>query len=130
MDPAGFYDALAPHFHLTLGLRYEFAGKPSEVNQLTRFPQGSDTNNFAPRIGLAWSGGATTLRAGYGIAYGSVNSVADLAAHPQLRRLATESPDGTVELVAPPARIAGEAPSYGAVPSLDQHGPEIRREFG
>ncbi len=65
-----------------------------------------------------------------GIAYGSVNSVADLAAHPQLRRLATESPDGTVELVAPPARIAGEAPSYGAVPSLDQHGLEIRREFG
>ncbi len=63
------------------------------------------------------------------IAYGAVNSVADLAAHPQLRLATAETPGGPVELVAPPARIAGEAPQFGAVPPLNQHGDAIRQEF-
>jgi crotonobetainyl-CoA:carnitine CoA-transferase CaiB-like acyl-CoA transferase len=63
------------------------------------------------------------------IAYGAVNSVADLAAHPQLRRIAVETPSGPVELIAPPARHLGEARDYGPVPSLDQHGAAIRKEF-
>ena len=65
--------AVRPNLHLTLGLRYEFAGKPSEVNNLTKFPQSSDGNNVAPRVGLAWSAGSFTVRSGYGIAYGSVS---------------------------------------------------------
>ena len=87
---------LAPSFHLTLGLRYEFAGKPSEVNRLTRFPQGSDTNNLAPRIGLAWASGATTFRAGYGIAYGSVFPATFRLARlnpPEVLRVNVQTPD-------------------------------------
>ena len=57
---------------LTLGLRYEYAGAPSEVNGRTTFDYDSDANNFAPRIGLAWSRGSTVIRAGYGISYGEV----------------------------------------------------------
>ena len=63
---------LTPNLNLTLGLRYEFAGAPTEVNGLTRFPYSSDTNNFAPRIGLAYSAGPWVVRAGYGVAYGDV----------------------------------------------------------
>jgi crotonobetainyl-CoA:carnitine CoA-transferase CaiB-like acyl-CoA transferase len=63
------------------------------------------------------------------IAYGAVNSVADLAAHPQLRRIEVETPSGPVELIAPPARHLGEARDYGPVPGLDQHGAAIRAEF-
>ena len=63
------------------------------------------------------------------IAYGAVNSVADLAAHPQLRRIAVETPSGPAELIAPPARHRGEDRVYGPVPDLDQHGAAIRKEF-
>ena len=85
-----------PDLHLTVGLRYEFAGKPSEVNQLTDFPQGSDTNNFAPRVGLAWNRGATVIRAGYGISYGSVFAATFRPARlnpPQIFRVVQQSPD-------------------------------------
>ena len=65
-----------------------------------------------------------------GIAFGAVNSVADLAAHPQLRRLPMETPGGPLSMVAPPARLAGEEGALGAVPALDAHGPALRKEFG
>ncbi len=63
---------LKPNLHLTLGLRYEFAGVPNEVNDLTDFTYESDANNFAPRIGLAYSFGSQVVRAGYGVSYGEV----------------------------------------------------------
>ncbi len=63
------------------------------------------------------------------IAYGAVNSVADLAAHPQLRRAAVDIPGGRIDLIAPPARVKGEEQALGPVPALDQHGRAIREEF-
>ena len=63
------------------------------------------------------------------IAYGAVNGVADLAAHPQLRLTTVATGGGPVDLVAPAARFAGEPPRFGPVPELDQHGATIRREF-
>jgi len=63
------------------------------------------------------------------IAYGAVNSVADLTTHPQLRRIAVETTSGPAELIAPPARHRGEDRDYGPVPGLDQHGAAIRKEF-
>ena len=63
------------------------------------------------------------------IAYGAVNSVADLAAHPQLRRAAVDIPGGRIDLIAPPARVAGEERALGPVPALDQHGRALREEF-
>jgi crotonobetainyl-CoA:carnitine CoA-transferase CaiB-like acyl-CoA transferase len=63
------------------------------------------------------------------IAYGALNSVADLERHPQLRRATVATPGGAVELVAPPARVAGQGPALGPVPALDQHGAAIRAEF-
>ena len=63
------------------------------------------------------------------IAYGAVNSVADLARHPQLRRSSIETPGGALELVAPPARIAGSEASLGPVPACDEHGAALREEF-
>lgn len=64
-----------------------------------------------------------------GIAYGAVNSIADLAAHPQLRRIAVTTPGGGLELIAPPARVGGMDQDFGPVPALDQHGAAIREEF-
>ena len=64
-----------------------------------------------------------------GIAFGAVNSPADLSAHPQLRRVTVETPGGPIDLVAPPVEERGHMPSLGAVPALDQHGAALRAEF-
>ncbi|MFQ6018853.1 MAG: CaiB/BaiF CoA transferase family protein [Kiloniellaceae bacterium] len=63
------------------------------------------------------------------IAYGALNTVADLAAHPQLRRTEVAIPGGTAELVAAPARLSEGTPAIGPVPALDAHGAAIRLEF-
>jgi itaconate CoA-transferase len=63
------------------------------------------------------------------IAFGRVNDVDGLIAHPQLRTITTETPQGTVVLIAPPAQVAGETPVFGPVPALDAHGAALRAEF-
>src|SRR6185295_8652180 len=64
-----------------------------------------------------------------GIAFGAVNDVAGLSAHPHLRRLAVATPSGEARLPAAPAIFAGEPPAPAAVPGLGQHTQAIRREF-
>ena len=55
---------LRPDFLLTLGGRHEFELK-------SRFP--TDKNNFAPRLGFAWSpNDQTVVRGGFGIYYGRI----------------------------------------------------------
>ncbi len=60
------------------------------------------------------------------IAYGSINSVAELSQHPQLRRASVETPSGTVSIVAPPG---SNRDNLGAVPALGEHSQAIRDEF-
>jgi itaconate CoA-transferase len=73
------------------------------------------------------------LKAGR-IAFGSLNSVADLAEHPQLRRMEVATPTGPVQLICPPALSQGEAGDglvqLGAVPAVGEHSDAIRHEFG
>ncbi len=63
------------------------------------------------------------------IAYGSVNSVAELSLHSQLRRIGVVAPNGAVQLPAPPAIVAGQQPAIGKVPELGAHSIAIRHEF-
>ena len=64
------------------------------------------------------------------IAFGSVNSVADLSRHQQLRRVTVVTPSGKAELVAPPVIAADGDPALRPVPELGQHTDAIRAEFG
>ena len=67
------------------------------------------------------------------IAFGRLNEVAGLSAHPQLRRAAVATPAGTVEIVAPPARHGddeGDDRPLRPVPALGAHSGAIRKEFG
>lgn len=55
------------------------------------------------------------------IAFASVNDMAGLSQHSQLRRITVETPNGVVSYPAPAAIFVGEERQYGAVPAL----PEI-----
>jgi crotonobetainyl-CoA:carnitine CoA-transferase CaiB-like acyl-CoA transferase len=63
------------------------------------------------------------------IAFGSLNSVADLSVHRQLRRIETDTPSGPVSGVAPPVIRRGEEFRPRPVPAIDQHGADLRKEF-
>jgi itaconate CoA-transferase len=55
------------------------------------------------------------------VAFGEVNSMADLSVHPHLRRIEVGTPKGVVTYPAPAAIFVGEPRQYGAVPAIDAH---------
>ena len=63
------------------------------------------------------------------IAYGCLNSVADLSRHPQLRRATVDTPSGPVELVAPPVITSTGELSFCPVPAVGAHNQVIRKEY-
>ena len=62
---------------LHMGLRYEFATVPQEVNEFEVLPYKCDCNNFGPRFGFAYRLGDKwgTLRGAYAVSYGEVYPV-------------------------------------------------------
>jgi formyl-CoA transferase len=64
------------------------------------------------------------------IAFGRVNTPAELAQHPHLRRITVGSPSGPISYPAPAARHADEPRQYGPVPAAGEHSAKIRAEFG
>lgn len=68
------------------------------------------------------------LLQGAQIAFAGVNTVADLAAHPHLRRISVETPGKTLSMPAPPVRTGGPL-QPGPTPALGEHSQSIRREF-
>jgi crotonobetainyl-CoA:carnitine CoA-transferase CaiB-like acyl-CoA transferase len=63
------------------------------------------------------------------IAFGTLNDVAGLSVHPQLRLVAIDA--GGVEVAMPAHPLRGcDWPRYGAVPSIGEHSDAIRAEFG
>jgi formyl-CoA transferase len=55
------------------------------------------------------------------IAFAEVNTMADLAVHPHVRRIGVETPNGLVAYPAPAAIFVGEERHYGAVPAIGEH---------
>jgi formyl-CoA transferase len=62
------------------------------------------------------------------IAFSRVNSPADLARHPHLRRITVGTPSGPVSYPAP-AGHGRAVREYGPVPALGQHTEQVRAEF-
>jgi formyl-CoA transferase len=63
------------------------------------------------------------------IAFGRVNTPAELARHPHLRRITVGTPSGPVVYPAPAALRAGEVRAYGPVPAIGEHTEKVRAEF-
>src|ERR1019366_683368 len=55
------------------------------------------------------------------IAFAEVNTMADLAAHPHLRRIEVDTPAGPVSYPAPAAIVVDAPRHYGAVPGIGDH---------
>ena len=71
---------------------------------------------------------AAKLRAA-NTAYGFVNTVAEFAHHPALRRATVATPNGKVAIAAPPV-ISSDGPrDLGPVPAIGEHSAAIRAEF-
>src|ERR1700677_1491209 len=58
------------------------------------------------------------------IAFAEVNTMADLADHPHLRRIEVGTPNGKVSYAAPAAIFIGEPRHYGAVPAIGERPSE------
>ena len=64
------------------------------------------------------------------IAFARVNDVASVLRHPHLRRVTVDSPNGPIDLPAPPARFKGDDhPTFGPLPGLGEHTDKVRQEF-
>ncbi|SPF79907.1 CaiB/BaiF CoA transferase family protein [Pseudoprimorskyibacter insulae] len=61
---------------------------------------------------------AVTALEAAGIALASVNDMAGLSAHPHLRRITVDTPNGPVAYPAPAAIVVGDPRPYGPVPAL------------
>jgi formyl-CoA transferase len=55
------------------------------------------------------------------IAFAEVNTMADLAVHPHLRRIEVDTPAGPVTYPAPAAIVVDQPRHYGAVPGIGDH---------
>jgi itaconate CoA-transferase len=55
------------------------------------------------------------------IAFGEVNTMADLTVHPHLRRIEVDTPKGVITYSAPAPIFVGEPRHYGAVPGIGEH---------
>ena len=134
---------IRPRLTLTLGIRYEpffpWVDRRDRINTVVPGSQSSvvsdappgilfpgdlprglankDLNNFAPRIGLAWDvmgDGKTSVRAGYGIFYESVNADSIAQENPPFAGTANafsgriENPFTSVGLTAPPVETSAK----------------------
>jgi formyl-CoA transferase len=63
------------------------------------------------------------------IAFARVNTPADLARHPHLRRITVGTPNGPVSYPAPAEQRTSTSRHYGPVPALGEHTEKVRAEF-
>jgi formyl-CoA transferase len=61
------------------------------------------------------------------IAFAEVNTMADLASHPHLRRIEVATPAGPISYPVPAAIVVGEPRSYGAVPAIGERPSETAK---
>lgn len=93
------------------------ANRPALSGIISQVLQGLSGTELADRLAQA------------NIAFGALNSVADFARHPHLRRVTVDTPSGPVDLPAPPVFDGIEAKGFRPVPALGADSERVRREF-
>jgi crotonobetainyl-CoA:carnitine CoA-transferase CaiB-like acyl-CoA transferase len=108
-----------------------YAADPRFATNLARVANRPETDAIVARC-FAGRDVATLSRqlAEAEIAFARVNDVAGVLRHPHLRRVTVASPNGPIDMPAPPARFLGaDDPAFGPLPALGEHTERVRREF-
>ncbi|HZD19055.1 MAG TPA: CaiB/BaiF CoA-transferase family protein [Burkholderiales bacterium] len=106
------------------------AADPAFATNVERVKRRAETDaRVAAVFGATDEAALTHKLAAADIAFARVNATADLAVHPQLRRIDVGTPSGVVSYPAPPGRDDGAPRRYGAVPALGEHTAKIWAEF-
>src|SRR6516165_6700897 len=106
------------------------AADPAFATNVERVKRRAETDaRVAAVFGATEEAALTKKLAAAEIAFARVNATADLAVHPQLRRIEVATPSGVVSYPAPPARSDAAPRGYGAVPALGEHTAKIWAEF-
>ena len=106
------------------------AADPDFATNVQRVKRRPETDGRVAKIFAAQDAAALENKlAAADIAFARVNSPADLAHHPHLRRITVDTPSGPVSYPAPPRSGSGTALRYGAVPAIGEHTEKIRAEF-
>jgi crotonobetainyl-CoA:carnitine CoA-transferase CaiB-like acyl-CoA transferase len=63
------------------------------------------------------------------IAFGAVNTIEDVLNHPALNKIQVDTPQGRIDVMAPPSTVKGEAVDILSVPEIGQNNETIRLEF-
>jgi itaconate CoA-transferase len=106
------------------------AADPAFATNVARVARRSETDaRVAAVFGATDEAALTRKLSEHDIAFARVNTTADLAVHPHLRRIDVATASGTLSYPAPAARSDGAPRRYGAVPSLGEHSAKIWAEF-
>jgi itaconate CoA-transferase len=106
------------------------AADPAFATNVERVKRRAETDGkVAAVFGALDAEPLTQKLAAADIAFARVNSPADLARHPQLRRISVGTPSGPVSYPAPAERNASASRRYGPVPALGEHTENVRAEF-
>jgi len=106
------------------------AADPNFATNVERVKRRAETDGKVAAVFGALDAGTLEQKlAAADIAFARVNTPADLARHPHLRRITVGTPSGPVSYPAPTERRAAQARCYGPVPALGQHSEKIRAEF-
>ena len=107
--------------------RPELASDPRFAGNAARVQHRSDLDGAIQAVfGTLAHGEAVARMEQAGIAFGDLNGVEGLSAHPHLRRLTVATPAGPIDVPAPPAR---HEPWPVSLPAIDEHGAALRAEF-
>lgn len=99
--------------------RSDMARDPRFATNVARVQNRPDTDAAVADAFATLDGDqATALLIAADVAFASVNDMAGLSAHPQLRRITVDTPNGPVSYPAPGAVFTDQPRSYGPVPAL------------
>ena len=106
------------------------AADPAFATNVERVKRRSETDGRVAAVFRALDADALEQKlAAADIAFARVNSPAELARHPHLRRITIGTPSGPVSCPAPAEWHAAASRHYGPVPALGEHTAKVRAEF-
>ena len=106
------------------------AADPAFATNVERMKRRAETDaRVAAKFATLDAGQIMQKLAAAEIAFAQINTPAELAHHPHLRRITVGTPHGPVSYSAPAEIHASTSRRYGPVPALGEHTEKVRAEF-